>query len=217
MIHHDFKPEDLNDLFAGVKIVPDHIPYSPAELLHVKYPEADVNYGNQIHVLYTLVKPNVTWNDTDDEVDPNSLYTLMFVNLDLGKPYFIHWLVTNIYHGNLTNATETLSYKFPDPPFNGNVPYRMVFLVYRQPDLEPYPFDPTAFLGHQPDRSKFSVLDFAAQYNMTEFPVAGNFFLQETRLSGWVPLQPPAWMEPFIPYIREHPHGVWEMRSKRHS
>ncbi|KAI5635528.1 phosphatidylethanolamine-binding protein domain-containing protein [Phthorimaea operculella] len=180
----------------------------------VKYPEVEVNYGNQIYVLDSLVKPTVTWNDTDDDAEPDSLYTLMFVNLDLGKPYFIHWLVTNIHHGNVEKAAHTLSYKFPDPPFNGNVPYRMVFLVYRQPGLEPYHVD--VQLGHPPNRAVFSILDFAEQLNLTEFPVAGNFFLQETRLSDWLPLDPPAWMRPFIPYINNHhhDHGVWEMNPQ---
>lgn len=76
----------------------------------------------------TLAAPNVRMN----EVQPDKLYTIVIWDPDAPKsPSFLHWLVTNIPGGDISQGNVVQPYYPPSPPA-GSGEHRYYVGLYEQ-------------------------------------------------------------------------------------
>lgn len=159
------------------EVVPDVIDEVPANVVEVKYGNAEVSDGKALTPTQVFELPtHVSW-----KTDPNSFYTLCLTDPDAPsrqKPErreFLHWLVYNIPGCDLAKG-ETLVEYVPSGPPQGTGYHRYIFVVYQQPG-KIKPDEAKVPDNSAEPRRHFSIRKFAAKYNLTL--VAANFYQAE--------------------------------------
>ena len=93
--------EEFKETFIDSKIIPDVIKNPPKKNLNVNYPNVKIsNPGKVLTYAQVKVKPDLTWENSDD---PEALYSLFIVNPDVVPSKnsskfgteWIHWSVQN--------------------------------------------------------------------------------------------------------------------------
>ncbi|KPJ16382.1 Phosphatidylethanolamine-binding protein-like F40A3.3 [Papilio machaon] len=157
-------------------VVPDVINVAPSETLDIQYPSGvKVDIGKELTPKQVKDRPTVRWAAKEGEY-----YTLALVDPDAPSrenPKFRewhHWLVGNIYGGDL-NKGEVLSDYIGSGPPKGTGLHRYVFLVYKQAEKCDFTKVPKLPNNSGDKRGKFSISRFAEQFQLGS-PVAGNFY-----------------------------------------
>lgn len=174
-IQKEFK-SDVAKKFAEFEIVPDVIVTAPDELCSVTFPGGvSVKMGDKLSSEQIKEEPEVLWN-----CDKDAVYTLVMQNVDDHDCMDTRsWVVVNCPGCNYFEGHNLFDYKEQDPDKHQDR-YRIVFLIYRQPedmdirDISYYDFTSEAIY---PDPS-FDVQHFADFHGLGD-PVAGNFFIME--------------------------------------
>ncbi|XP_072941199.1 protein D2-like [Epargyreus clarus] len=168
---------DVQGLFKKHCIVPDVISIAPSELVEVQYPSGlKVDLGQELTPTQVKDKPVVKWASKDTEY-----YTLAMVDPDAPSrenPKFRewhHWLVGNIYGGDLGKGEVLSDYIGSGPP-KGTGLHRYVFLIYKQPEKCDFAKIPKLPSNSGEKRGKFAIAKFAQQFKLGT-PVAGNFYV----------------------------------------
>ncbi|CAH4034209.1 unnamed protein product [Pieris brassicae] len=168
---------DVQSLFKKNSIIPDIITIAPSEILNIQYQSGvTVNLGKELTPTQVKDKPVVKWACKDTEY-----YTLAMIDPDAPsreKPKFRewhHWLVGNIYGGDL-NKGEVLSDYIGSGPPKGTGLHRYVFLVFKQQEKCDFSKVPKLPNNSGDKRGKFSIAKFAQEYKLGT-PIAGNFYL----------------------------------------
>ncbi|CAK1587812.1 unnamed protein product [Parnassius mnemosyne] len=166
----------IKKLFNQNCIVPDIINIAPSETLDVQYPSGvKVEIGKELTPLQVKDQPIVNWAAKEGEY-----YTLAMVDPDAPSrenPKFRewhHWLIGNIYGGDLYKGEVLSDYIGSGPP-KGTGLHRYVFLVYKQPEKCDFSKVPKLPNNSGEKRGKFSIAKFAQHYKFGS-PVAGNFY-----------------------------------------
>ncbi|XP_059044833.1 protein D2-like [Achroia grisella] len=170
---------EIQNLFKQHCIVPDVLNTAPLELLDIQYPSGvSVNNGKELTPTQVKDKPIVKWAFKESEY-----YTLAMVDPDAPSrenPKFrewAHWLVGNIYGGDMNKGEVLSDYIGPGPP-KGTGLHRYIFLLYKQPDKCDFSKVPKLPNNSGDKRGKFSISKFAQQYKLGT-PIAGNFYLAQ--------------------------------------
>ncbi|CAG4958098.1 unnamed protein product [Colias eurytheme] len=168
---------EVQTLFKQHCIIPDVTTIAPSEILNIQYPSGvTVDLGKELTPTQVKDRPNVKWASKDTEY-----YTLAMVDPDAPSrenPKFRewhHWLVGNIYGGDI-NKGEVLSDYIGSGPPKGTGLHRYVFLVYRQQEKCDFSKVPKLPNNSGDKRGKFSISKFAQQFKLGT-PVAGNFYV----------------------------------------
>lgn len=132
------------------------------------------------------------------EVESNKLHTVLMVDLDHEstkgqnsiqtsdkdlKPshMYLHWMVINIPGSQVDEGQTITSYKGPTPRPGSGV-HRYVIIAYEQKSDTPMRIDHgaapfrTSFPCQENGRLYFDLESFRSNYNMSEHPVAANYF-----------------------------------------
>ncbi|VVD03902.1 protein D2-like [Leptidea sinapis] len=168
---------DIQSIFKQNCIVPDVISIAPSELINIQYPSGvTVDLGKELTPTQVKDKPVVKWAKKDTEY-----YTLVMTDPDAPSrenPKFRewhHWLIANIYGGDLDKGEVLSDYIGSGPP-KGTGLHRYVFLVYKQPEKCDFSKVPKLPNNSGDKRGKFSISKFANQFKFGA-PVAGNFYV----------------------------------------
>ncbi|XP_049883522.1 protein D2-like [Pectinophora gossypiella] len=168
---------DIQGKFKEQCIVPDVVNMAPTELITVEYPSGvKLEMGKELTPTQVKDKPVVKWAAKEGEY-----YLLAMVDPDAPSrenPKFRewhHWLVGNIYGGDMNKGEVLIDYVGSGPP-KGTGLHRYVFLVYKQPEKINYSKVNKIPNNSGEKRGKSSIAKFTQQYKMGG-PVAGNFYL----------------------------------------
>lgn len=168
---------DIKFLFQEHCLVPDVLTTAPGEILEIEYPNGTkVEMSKELTPTQVKDKPSVKWSAKND-----AYYTLAMVDPDAPsrqKPTFRewhHWLVGNIYGGDLKTGEVLSDYIGSGPP-KGTGNHRYVFLIYKQPDKLDFSEVPKLRSNSGDKRGKFSISKFAQKYQLGA-PIAGNFYV----------------------------------------
>lgn len=175
----------MEDSLKKNKVIPEVIPKisANAQVLQVKYKDANVDLGNELTPTKVKDIPTVTWKADD------GFCLLCMTDPDAPSrqsPKFRewhHWLVGNI-PGNDVSKGEVLSEYIGSGPPKDTGLHRYVFLVYKQPKkLE---FDEKRLKNNSGDgRGLFSIKKFAEKYELGD-PIAANFY--QAQWDDYVPI-----------------------------
>jgi len=133
-----------------------------------------------------------------ESVDTNALHTIVMVDLDhestkgqneLGirdedlksSHLYLHWMVINIPGAKVDQGQTITSYKGPAPKAGSGI-HRYVIVAYEQKSEAPMRIDHgdapfrTTFPCQESGRLNFDLENFRAKYNMSEHPIAANYF-----------------------------------------
>ena len=98
--------------------------------MEIYYKDRFLNKNNIfLTVQESDIKPRIKLN-----IIPNKIYTLVMFDPDAVGGNKIHWLITNIIDGNITNGNEIIKYKGPDPPY-GSGKHHYVLCLLEQPNI----------------------------------------------------------------------------------
>ncbi|XP_072154670.1 protein D3-like [Bemisia tabaci] len=168
------------DLLRGNFIVPDVIPVAPKEAIEVWYGHTPVNFGTIFPLSKVQNKPtNITWPALK-----NALYTLLLFGPDLGAMDLLtrgwnHWLVVNIPENRVNDGDVHTEYNSIDEDlYRLEGLYRLLFLVYKQPNNESIPVPNANIKTRMPLPNLptlFCIGEFAKTHNFGP-PTAANFF-----------------------------------------
>lgn len=169
--------KDVVQLFKEQCIVPDVLTTAPSELLEIQYPDSlKVEIGKELTPTQVKEKPVVKWTPKENEH-----YMLAMVDPDAPSrdhPKFRewhHWLVGNIYGGDI-NKGEVLSDYIGSGPPKGTGLHRYVFVLYKQPEKCDFSKIHKLSNNSGDGRGKFSIAKFAQQFKLGA-PIAGNFYV----------------------------------------
>ncbi|XP_059086677.1 phosphatidylethanolamine-binding protein homolog F40A3.3-like isoform X2 [Tigriopus californicus] len=174
---------DWNQIWTQTRTVPEKLPAVPSGRANVRFPSGVSVRPNDTFTSGLLLQfPEIEW-----ETEPNSMYTLMIVDVDIFRPEspvtnFIHYLSTNIPGSNIMAGDENFQFI---PPFaflyspesglvdDPNFSHRMVILIYKQrsrieTEIEQDYCSPTVFNRLQ------NLSDLVSKYRLG-VPTAGNF------------------------------------------
>lgn len=133
-----------------------------------------------------------------ESVESNKLHAIIMVDLDrestkdqnnievtdedlISSNLYLHWMVINVPGAKVDQGQTVTSYKGPAPKPGSGV-HRYVILAYEQKSDTPMRIDHsgatfrTSFPCQESGRSNFDLSNFLSRYNMTEHPVAANYF-----------------------------------------
>ncbi|CAG4933640.1 unnamed protein product [Colias eurytheme] len=167
--------------FIKYKIVKDYLPVPPQDLLEAGYSSVNIQLG-------TKFSPPRTFNPTGREQTyvryPKAVqgqrYALILLDIDAPSPSnpkraYIQGLFLNCPFDDFLGGNIVVPY-VASQPTPGSGYHRYVSLVYRQSgNINP---NTTSLFMLAKNRERFSVVNFAKEYNLTG-PMAGNFFLAQ--------------------------------------
>lgn len=170
---------NIKALFNEQCIVPDVITAAPSEFLEITYSNSvKVVMGKELTPTQVKNKPTVKWTAKDTEY-----YTLAMIDPDApsrASPKFRewhHWLLGNIYGGDMNKAEVLSDYIGAGPP-KGTGLHRYVFLVYKQPEKCNFSKVLKLHSNSGDNRGKFSISKFSQEYKIG-LPIAGNFYVAQ--------------------------------------
>ncbi|XP_044750335.1 protein D3-like [Coccinella septempunctata] len=153
-------------------IVPEVIDVAPQGTISVTYPSGkEVKFGNELTPTEVKDEPTVSWEANSDEY-----YLLIMTDHDTPEEVreVKHWLVGNIKGSDLSTGEVFAEYLGSGPP-KGTGLHKYIFLVYKQPQKIDFHEPPRVAHNSRANRLKFSVRNFAKEYNLGD-PVAGNYY-----------------------------------------
>ncbi|KAM3956849.1 protein D2 [Aphomia sociella] len=170
---------EIQDLFKQHCIVPDILNTAPSELLDIQYSSGvRVDKGKELTPTQVKDKPIVKWAFKDTEY-----YTLAMVDPDAPSREnskfreWHHWLIGNIYGGDINNGEILSDYIGSGPP-KGTGLHRYVFFIYKQPNKCDFSTVSKLPNNSGDKRGKFSISKFAQKFQLGT-PIARNFYLAQ--------------------------------------
>ncbi|CAH0386249.1 unnamed protein product [Bemisia tabaci] len=196
--------ELLRKTFESEKFVPDIFPEPPQELLKVTYNGVNVSLGGLIPFDLAADPPELIWNERD------AYYTILMTDpdspsrADPTEKELEHWVVGNIYKGNISSGQTFAEYEGPLDArvyVNEEGIHRYIISVFEQIGKQNF----TGLCINNEDilfRGGFNTSHFVKEHKL-KGPVAATYFTVDHEATKLRPTTTPASRVPNSIQIRD--------------